>query len=82
MSTKITMEEVKKHASADSAWVVIQGGVYDVTDWLDDHPGGRKILLKNAGTDATDKFMNYHPDHVLRDIAPKFKIGVLADAKL
>ena len=53
-----------------------------MTSWLDEHPGGHKILLKNAGKDATDKFMNYHPDHVLRDIAPKYEIGVLEGAKL
>lgn len=56
--------------------------MYDVTEWLDEHPGGRKILLKNVGKDATDKFMNFHPDHVLKEVAPKFKIGTLVDAKL
>ena len=65
-----------------SAWVIIKGDVYDVTEWLDEPPGGRKILLKNAGKDATDKFMNFHPDHVLKEVAPKFKIGTLVDAKL
>ena len=65
-----------------SAWVIIKGDVYDVTEWLDEHPGGRKILLKNVGKDATDKFMNFHPDHVLKEVAPKFKIGTLVDAKL
>lgn len=65
-----------------SAWVIIKGDVYDVTEWLDEHPGGRKILLKNVGKDATDKFMNFHPDYVLKEVAPKFKIGTLVDAKL
>lgn len=73
------MDEVKEHNSQDSAWIVIKGDVYDVTPWLDDHPGGSKILIKNAGKDATDKFMNFHPDNVLKDIAPKYKIGTLAE---
>ncbi|CCU97983.1 unnamed protein product [Malassezia sympodialis ATCC 42132] len=79
MSKSITMEEVKQHTSQDSAWVVIKGDVYDVTDWLDQHPGGSKILLKNSGKDATDKFENYHPENVLKDVGSKYKIGTLAD---
>lgn len=54
-----------------------------MTEFLAEHPGGKKILLKNSGSDATSKFVNYHPDYVLQEVAPKFKIGSLAeDAKL
>lgn len=59
--------------------MAIEGNVYDVTQFLDEHPGGKKILLKNSGKDATSKFVNYHPEHVLKEVAPKFKIGTLAD---
>lgn len=40
---------IAKHKSADSCWLVIHGKVYDVTSFLDKHPGGRAILLKQAG---------------------------------
>lgn len=74
-----TVDRHTDRCAGDDAWVAIKGNVYNVTDWLDQHPGGRKILLKNAGTDATDKFVNYHPDYVLKEVAPKYKIGTLAD---
>ncbi|WFD39373.1 uncharacterized protein MJAP1_002347 [Malassezia japonica] len=83
MSKSITLDELKQHNTEESAWVAVQGNVYDVTEFIDEHPGGRKILLKNIGSDATSKFVNYHPDYVLKEVAPKFKIGSLADgAKL
>ncbi|WFD29771.1 hypothetical protein MSPP1_000784 [Malassezia sp. CBS 17886] len=83
MSQTYTLAELKSHNTADSAWVAVHGGVYDVTEFLDEHPGGRKILLKNSGTDATSKFVNYHPDRVIKEVAPQFRIGSLAeDSKL
>ena len=40
-------------SSRESCWVIIKGEVYDVTDFLDDHPGGAAIILKYGGKDAT-----------------------------
>ena len=41
------------NSSRESCWVIIKGEVYDVTNFLDDHPGGAAIILKYGGTDAT-----------------------------
>ena len=38
-----------ERASAESCWVAIDGGVYDVTEFLDEHPGGATMLLTMAG---------------------------------
>ncbi|RRT82807.1 hypothetical protein B296_00017695 [Ensete ventricosum] len=57
----ITVEELRKHTTATDLWISIQGGVYDVTDWVKDHPGGDLPLLNLAGQDATDAFVAYHP---------------------
>lgn len=64
-------------SSAESAWVVVDGSVYDVTEFLEDHPGGSKILLKNCGKDSTDAFWNYHSEKVLKNVAEEYKIGEL-----
>lgn len=45
--------EVQRHTTTDSCWIIVDGQVYDVTSILDTHPGGRSVLLKNAGKDAT-----------------------------
>eukprot|EP00276_Gloeochaete_wittrockiana_P019051 CAMPEP_0184356640 /NCGR_PEP_ID=MMETSP1089-20130417/103960_1 /TAXON_ID=38269 ORGANISM="Gloeochaete wittrockiana, Strain SAG46.84" /NCGR_SAMPLE_ID=MMETSP1089 /ASSEMBLY_ACC=CAM_ASM_000445 /LENGTH=41 /DNA_ID= /DNA_START= /DNA_END= /DNA_ORIENTATION= len=40
MSKKYTLAEISKHTSDNDCWILIHGKVYDVTDFLDDHPGG------------------------------------------
>jgi len=52
------LKEVAEHKAQDDCWMVIHGKVYDVTKFLDDHPGGDEVLLQTAGTDATDDFDN------------------------
>ena len=46
-----TLEEVRKHNTAESIWVYFEGQVYDVTDWARSHPGGAANLLLAAGKD-------------------------------
>ncbi|KAG5508374.1 hypothetical protein JIQ42_08112 [Leishmania sp. Namibia] len=73
----ISMEQVAAKKSADSAWFVINNKVYDVTRFLDLHPGGRDVLLYNAGGDATQAFTeNGHSDMAYRMMG-KYAIGDL-----
>ncbi|KAL6642401.1 hypothetical protein ACP70R_020582 [Stipagrostis hirtigluma subsp. patula] len=49
--------DVALHASRKDCWVVIHGKVYDVTKFLEDHPGGEDVLLHaSASGDATEAF--------------------------
>ncbi|KAJ3517377.1 hypothetical protein NLJ89_g549 [Agrocybe chaxingu] len=81
MSTK-TLAQVAQHKSANSCWVIIQNKVYDVTDFLPDHPGGAEIILKYAGRDATSVYEPIHPPDALEKNLPLSKhLGPLsADA--
>lgn len=42
-------QEVEKHNNRQSCWVIIEDEVYDVTDFIDEHPGGPGIILRYAG---------------------------------
>ncbi|KAG0054774.1 hypothetical protein BGZ83_010450 [Gryganskiella cystojenkinii] len=57
--------QVASHNSENDCWVIIHDKVYDVSRFLKDHPGGKKIILKNAGTDATKQFDAFHNAGVL-----------------
>jgi cytochrome b involved in lipid metabolism len=56
----VTSEELRSHRSPSDAWVSIRGQVYDVTSYLQFHPGGAKILLASCGRDATAVFDKHH----------------------
>ncbi|KAI8431957.1 hypothetical protein MSG28_004491 [Choristoneura fumiferana] len=56
MSRIITTAEVKKHNHKDSVWMIIHNDVYDVTNFLDEHPGGEETLLDSAGKEASQDF--------------------------
>jgi cytochrome b involved in lipid metabolism len=71
-----TMEEISKHNSKESCWTVIRGDVYDLTNWINKHPGGADKILKICGKDGTDLFIKQHggkekPEKILS----QFEIG-------
>ena len=74
----ITPEELAKHATEESGvWMAIDGIVYDVTTWLVDHPGGKAVLLRSGGKDATRAFnLVRHSDFAVAE-AERYAIGVL-----
>merc|ERR1711879_38536 len=80
---EITAEEVAKHNTKDDCWVIVNGEVLDVTNFLGDHPGGAKAILLFAGRDASDEFNMLHKPDVVAKYAPECIIGKLkATAKL
>ena len=79
-SKTFTREEVKKHNTEDSVWFIIDTVVYDVSEFLDAHPGGEAVLRQVAGTDATTAFYNLHRHEVLQKYVD-LAIGTIAGEK-
>ncbi|EMC96208.1 hypothetical protein BAUCODRAFT_70748 [Baudoinia panamericana UAMH 10762] len=71
MAKTYTYDEVQQHRSADSCWVILYNNVYDVTSFLPSHPGGSKIILQLAGTDATEEYDPVHPPGTLESSLPE-----------
>lgn len=47
--------------------------MYDVTKYIDDHPGGKEVLVEVAGTDATEAFEEVgHSDEAREQLGPYF----------
>lgn len=77
---EVSLAEVQQHLTEDDGgvWVIIDGLVYDVTEWHEDHPGGSEILLELAGKDATKLFaaVQHSPDAI--EQRKSFVVGRLA----
>ncbi|XP_054578183.1 cytochrome b5 reductase 4 isoform X5 [Eptesicus fuscus] len=57
---EVTEEELKKHNKKDDCWICIRGFVYNVSPYMEYHPGGEDELMKAAGSDGTDLFDQVH----------------------
>ncbi|XP_078740682.1 cytochrome b5-like, partial [Lampetra fluviatilis] len=70
-----SLDEVKEHNSCKTTWVVIHHKVYDLTKFLEEHPGGEEVLLEQAGSDATESFEEVGHSGDARDLATHYLIG-------
>ena len=55
-----TLAQVSERNSAAECWVAIDGGVYDLTQWIRSHPGGSGAILNLCGKDGTASFTSQH----------------------
>jgi L-lactate dehydrogenase (cytochrome) len=78
MGSLIPAHEVAAHTTANDLWTVVDGEVYDLTDFALEHPGGLEILLRYAGRDATAAYAAVHSASLIRNTLPISKrVGTL-----
>lgn len=75
MSNVYTLDQVSEHSSSENCWLLIGGKVYDVTRFLEEHPGGDDVLLSATGKDATDDFEDVGHSKTARDMLTNYYIG-------
>lgn len=77
MSKSISANEVKDHNIVEKGlYIIIDNGVYEMAGFVDEHPGGAKILKRVGGKDASKQFWKvytFFSAHTLRD----WKMAVL-----
>ncbi|BEI85353.1 hypothetical protein CcaverHIS002_0507540 [Cutaneotrichosporon cavernicola] len=61
----VSVADVVNRRTGAEVWVVIDGEVYDMTKFLDDHPGGKDIIVANRSRDVTPLFKPRHPNDQL-----------------
>ena len=79
---EFTAEEVAQHKSEKDVWLIIHGRVYDVTRFLEDHPGGPEILHNVAGQECTTNFEEVFHSAKARNMMAKYLVGKLAGSTL
>ncbi|PSR78599.1 hypothetical protein PHLCEN_2v7346 [Hermanssonia centrifuga] len=78
-----TAEDVTSHSSQSNCWISHSGKVYDVTSFLDDHPGGDDLIMSHAGKDVTavmkDPTEHEHSESAF-DMLEEFVVGRLGSS--
>ncbi|KAK8922897.1 Acyl-CoA dehydrogenase apdG [Metarhizium anisopliae] len=77
MSKVFSTSDVASHNKGDDMYIIVDGDVYDITKFQDDHPGGKKILQRVAGKDASKIFWKYHNEGILKKYKGKLQVGSL-----
>ncbi|KAI9657270.1 MAG: hypothetical protein M1831_004459 [Alyxoria varia] len=73
----VTIDQLRKHDNAETGpWFVVNGEVYDGTEFLQEHPGGAQSIISAAGMDSTDEFMAIHSE-TAKAMMPGYHIGTL-----
>ena len=75
-----TMEEVSKHTTKADCWVVLHGEVYNVSEFLEDHPGGAASIMAYAGKDASKQFDMLHSPDIITKYGDDYRIGTVKGA--
>ncbi len=73
-----TLTQVSTHNKRSNCWTTINGGVYNVTSWINQHPGGAGAIIGLCGIDASSAFNGQHTgDRRPASELASFKIGIL-----
>lgn len=71
------LSEVNKHNRASDCWIVIHGRVYDVTEFMADHPGGPDAIMEYAGKDCSEPFEDTGHSASAKGMLKKYEVGTL-----
>ncbi|TWU75910.1 hypothetical protein ED733_006074 [Metarhizium rileyi] len=77
MAQVFTTSDVASHNKGTDMYIIVDGDVYDITKFQDEHPGGKKILQRVAGKDASKIFWKYHNEGILKKYKGKLQVGSL-----
>jgi len=77
-TTVYTLAQVGTHKTAADCWSAISGKVYNLTNWIDKHPGGPGLISAMCGIDGSAMYASKHNgDTVAGGVLPSYQVGVL-----
>ncbi|KAI1912455.1 hypothetical protein LOZ53_003806 [Ophidiomyces ophidiicola] len=76
-SKEFTLKEVAAHDSKKDLYLIVNEKVYDISTFVDEHPGGEEVLLDVAGQDSTEAFEDVGHSDEAREILENLLVGTV-----
>ncbi|KZL82522.1 cytochrome b2 [Colletotrichum incanum] len=76
----VSLTDLSKHNTKQDCWIAVHSKVWDITDFISEHPGGPSVLLRCAGSNATQIFDKVHAPEILEELPDRKFIGILKEA--
>jgi len=76
-----SLADVAKHNTNQSAWIIVHNNIYDLTGFLNEHPGGEEVLLEQAGRDASESFEDVGHSTDARELMKRYKVGEVIESE-
>ncbi|KAI8799840.1 microsomal cytochrome b5 [Cladochytrium replicatum] len=73
--------DITAHNKRKDIWLVIEGKVYNITKFMDEHPGGEEVLLEQGGGDATEAFEEIGHSDDAKELLKEYLIGELKESE-
>ncbi|KAK5168928.1 uncharacterized protein LTR77_006237 [Saxophila tyrrhenica] len=81
MSKEFSTKDVAERNTVDKGlYIIIDNNVYEMGGFVDEHPGGAKILKRVGGKDATKQFWKYHNESVMKKYSERLKVGTVKES--
>lgn len=83
VTTALTSTEVAQHTSGSDCWVIVDGNVYNVSDYIPFHPGGSNRIVSRCGTDISADFAGgggHRHSSSARNTLSRYLVGALGES--
>ncbi|KAF5586147.1 L-lactate dehydrogenase (cytochrome) [Fusarium subglutinans] len=79
---RVSLDDLRQHNTANDCWIAVHSKVWDITHFINEHPGGPEVLLSLAGTDATELYNDVHAPDIIEDLPRDKLVGLLEESAI
>ncbi|KAM0234051.1 hypothetical protein ACHAP5_010194 [Fusarium lateritium] len=79
---RVSLDALRQHNTATDCWIAVHSKVWDITHFVNEHPGGPEVLLNLAGSDATELYNDVHAPDIIEQLSDDKLMGLLEESAI
>ncbi|KAM0319915.1 hypothetical protein ACHAPQ_010152 [Fusarium lateritium] len=79
---RVSLDALRQHNTATDCWIAVHSKVWDITHFVNEHPGGPEVLLNLAGSDATELYNDVHAPDIIEQLSDEKLMGLLEESAI